>query len=136
MKRPGVMRNALLAILLSRFNPYIGYVLGQALVAAFAFLMWRGTSLPLLALGYFLLGGFRAARPLAMAQARELVHESQMGLTYGVMETVSAVIFILTPPLAGFMYKIDPALIYRFSLGLLAVSVFISLIVPRRLVHA
>lgn len=132
----GALGNALLAILLSRFNPYIGYVLGQVLVAAFAFLMWRGTSLPLLALGYFLLGGFRAARPLAMAQARELVHESQMGLTYGVMETVSAVIFILTPPLAGFMYKIDPALIYRFSLGLLAVSVFISLIVPRRLVHA
>jgi len=132
----GALGNALLALLLSRFNPHIGYVAGQALVAAFAFLMWRATSLPLLALGYFLLGGFRAARPLAMAQARELVHESQMGLTYGVMETVNAVIFILTPPLAGFMYKIDPALIYRFSLGLLAVSVFISLIVPRRLVHA
>jgi hypothetical protein len=46
------------------------------------------------------------------------------------------VIFILTPPLAGFMYKIDPVTIYRFSLGLLAVSVLISLIVPRRLVHA
>lgn len=132
----GALGNALLAVFLSRFNPYGGYVVGQVMVAAFAFLIWRGTSLPLLALGYFLLGGFRAARPLAMAQAREFVHESQMGLTYGVMETVSAVIFILTPPLAGFIYKSDPTAIYTFSLGLLAVSIIISLIVPRRLIHA
>jgi MFS family permease len=132
----GALGNALLAVFLSRFSPYVGYIAGQAMVAAFVFLIWRGMNLPLLALGYFLLGGFRAARPLALAQAREFVHESQMGLTYGVMETVSAVIFILTPPLAGFMYKIDPATVYPFSLGLLAVSVLISLIVPRRLVHA
>ena len=71
-----------------------------------------------------------------MAQAREFVHESQMGLTYGVMETVSAVIFILTPPLAGFIYEKDPTLIYSLSLGLIAVSVLISLILPRRLVYA
>lgn len=132
----GALGNALLALFLSRFGPYIGYIAGQALVAAFALIVWRAASLPLLALGYFLLGGFRAARPLAMAQARELVHESQMGLTYGVMETVSAVIFILTPPLAGTLYEINPASIYPFSLGLLAVSIVISLIVPRRLVHA
>jgi MFS family permease len=132
----GALGNALLAVFLSRFNPYGGYVAGQALVAAFAFLIWRGTSLPLLALGYFLLGGFRAARPLALAQAREFVHDSQMGLTYGVMETANAVIFILTPPLAGFLYAKDPASVYPLTLGLLTVSVFISLIVPRRLLHA
>jgi MFS family permease len=132
----GALGNALLAVFLSRFNPYGGYIVAQGMVAAFAFLIWRGTNLPILALGYFLLGGFRAGRPLALAQARELVHESQMGLTYGVMETVSAVIFILTPPLAGFMYKNDPTTIYPFTLGLIAVSVLISLIVPRRLVHA
>ena len=132
----GALGNALLAVFLSRFHPYGGYIAGQGLVAAFAFLIWRGTNLPILALGYFLLGGFRAARPLALAQARELVHESQMGLTYGVMETVNAVIFILTPPLAGFLYEQDPNSIYPLALGLLAVSVLISLIVPRRLVHA
>jgi MFS family permease len=132
----GALGNALLALTLSRFHPYPGYVIGQGLVAGFALLIWRGMNLPLLALGYFLLGGFRAARPLALAQAREFVHDSQMGLTYGVMETVSAVIFILTPPLAGFLYEKDPAIIYPVALGLLAVSVLISLIVPRRLVHA
>jgi MFS family permease len=132
----GALGNALLALFLSRFDAYIGYIMGQALVAAFAFIIWRATTLPLLALGYFLLGGFRASRPLALAQARELVHESQMGLTYGVIETVSAVIFILTPPLAGYLYKINPTSLYPLSLGLLAGSILVSLIVPRRLVHA
>lgn len=132
----GAFGNSLFAVFLSRTNPYRGFILSQVMVAAFAFLVLRGTSLPILALGYFLLGGFRAGRPLAMAQARELVHESQMGLTYGVMETVNAVVFILTPPLAGYMYKTDPMTIYTFSLGLIAVSVIISIILPRRLVHA
>jgi len=132
----GALGNALFAIFLSRTKPYHGFALAQVMVAAFALLVLRGTSIPIIALGYFLLGGFRAGRPLAMAQAREFVHESQMGLTYGVMETVSAVIFILTPPLAGFIYEKDPALIYTLSLGLITVSVLISLILPRRLVYA
>jgi MFS family permease len=132
----GALGNALIAIFLGRMNPYGGFLVAQGMVAAFAFIIWRGTGLPLLALGYFLLGGFRAARPVAMSQARELVHESQMGLTYGVMETVNSIVFILTPPLAGFIYKIDPVTIYPFTLGLLAVSILISFILPRRLVHA
>jgi predicted MFS family arabinose efflux permease len=132
----GALGNTLAAIFFSRTNPYRGFVFAQIMVAAFAFIILRGTSLPVLAFAYFLLGGFRAGRPLAMAQARELVHESQMGLTYGVMETVSAVIFIVTPPLAGYLYGKDPMMIYTFSLGLMAVSVLISIILPRRLVHA
>lgn len=132
----GALGNALLALSLSRAKPFGGFLVAQIMVAAFVFLIWRGTSLSVLALGYFLLGGFRVARPLALAQARELVHDSQMGLTYGVMETVNSVIFILTPPFAGFIYKNDPMMIYPLALSLIAVSVIVSFILPRRLVHA
>lgn len=132
----GALGNALLAISLSRTKPYRGFLTAQAMVGVFAFLIWRGTNLPVLALGYFLLGGFRAARPLALAQARELVHDSQMGFTYGLMETVNSVIFILTPPLAGFLYKTNPTTIYPLALGLIIASVIVSFIIPRRLVHA
>jgi MFS family permease len=131
----GVLGNAISAISLARINPYWGYVIAQVMVSAFSLIMLRATALPVLAFGYFLLGGFRAARVLSMAQARELVHVSQMGLTYGVMETIAAVIFIVTPPLAGFIYEYNPLIIYTFSLGLLVVSIFISIIVPRRLLH-
>ena len=132
----GALGNSLAAIFLSRWDPYRGFILAQLMTVVFVILMLKGTNLPIIALGYFLLGGFRASRPLAMAQVRELIHQSQMGLTYGIMETVSAVVFILTPPLAGYIYKMDPMMIYTISLGLIAVSVMISIILPRRIFHA
>jgi hypothetical protein len=61
-----------------------------------------------------------------MAQARELVHDSQMGVTYGVMETITAVIFVLTPPLAGILFERDPKIVYPLSIGLIAASIVVS----------
>lgn len=63
---------------------------------------------------------------MALAQARELVHDSQMGITYGILETVSAVIFILTPPLAGILFERDPVIVYPLAIGLIAVSILVS----------
>ncbi len=122
----GALGNSMLAILFSRVHPRRGFLFAQALVILFALFIWKGTSLPVYVLGYFLLGGFRAGRPMVMAQARELVHDSQMGVTYGVMETISAVIFILTPPLAGILFERDPMIVYPLSIGLIAVSIAFS----------
>ena len=74
---------------------------------------------------------------MALAQARELVHDSQMGVTYGIMETVSAVIFILTPPLAGVLFEYDPTIVYPISIGLLFVSIAITYFFsPRKVTSA
>ena len=133
----GALGNSIMAILLSRVPPRRGFLLAQALVILFALLIWRGASLPLYVLGYFLLGGFRAGRPMALAQARELVHDSQMGMSYGVMETISAVIFILTPPLAGILFERDPMIVYPLSIGLIVVSIAVSYFFsPRKVSHA
>lgn len=129
----GALGNSLLALGISRFHPRRGFLIAQFMVALFAALMWLGLGLPVFMLAYFLLGGFRAARPMAMAQARELVHDSQMGLTYGMMETVSAVIFIIAPPIAGFIFERDPFTIYPIAIGLIAVSILISYIFSPRL---
>jgi predicted MFS family arabinose efflux permease len=133
----GALGNSLLAVSFSRIEPRRGFLLAQVLVILFALTIWKGTSLPFFALGYFLLGGFRAGRPMAMAQARELVHDSQMGLTYGLMETINAVIFILTPPLAGILYERDPMILYPLGIGLTVLSIFVSyLFLPKKAVHA
>lgn len=133
----GALGNSLMAILFSRFHPRRGFLFAQGLVILFALLIWKGASLPVYALGYFLLGGFRAGRPMVLAQARELVHDSQMGVTYGIMETISSIIFILTPPLAGLLFERDPMSVYPLSIGLLAVSIVISyLFSPREVFHA
>ena len=129
----GALGNSIMAILFSRVHPRQGFLFAQGLVILFALFIWKGTSLPLYVLAYFLLGGFRAGRPMALAQARELVHDSQMGVTYGVMETISAVIFILTPPLAGVLFELDPMIVYPLSIGLIALSIVVSyLFSPRR----
>lgn len=122
----GALGNSLIAITLSRVSPRKGFLIAQSLVIFFALFIWQGTSLPVFALGYFLRGGFRAARPLAFAEARELVHDSQMGMAYGVMETISAVILILTPPLAGFLFEIEPTILYPLAMGLIAISIVVS----------
>jgi MFS transporter, DHA1 family, multidrug resistance protein len=122
----GALGNSLLALSLSRFNPRRGFLVAQVLVVLFAGLMWLGSGLPTFMLAYFLLGGFRAARPMAMAQARNLVHDSQMGRAYGTMETVSAIVFIVAPPIAGFIFEYDPFIIYPLAIGLIVVSIFVS----------
>jgi MFS family permease len=133
----GALGNSLMAITLSRMQPQRGFILAQMLVILFALAIWKGTSLPIFALGYFLLGGFRAGRPMALAQARELVHDSQMGVTYGVLETISSIIFILTPPLAGILFEYDPMIVYPLAIGLIVVSILISYrFSPRKVSHA
>ena len=133
----GALGNSVIAILLSRVPPRRGFLFAQGMVILFSFFIWKGTSLPMYVLGYFLLGGFRAGRPMALAQARELVHDSQMGVTYGIMETISAVIFILTPPLAGILFERDPMIIYPLSIGLMVASLAVSyLFSPRRVAAA
>jgi MFS family permease len=133
----GALGNSMLAMLFSRVPPRRGFLLAQALVILFALFIWKGTSLPVYVLGYFLLGGFRAGRPMVMAQARELVHDSQMGVTYGVMETIGAVIFILTPPLAGILFERDPMIVYPLSIGLIVLSIAFSYFFsPRKVSHA
>ncbi len=122
----GALGNSMMAILLSRVPPRRGFLIAQALVILFSLFIWKGTSLPFYVLGYFLLGGFRAGRPMALAQARELVHDSQMGVTYGIMETINSIIFILTPPLAGILFERDPMIVYPLSIGLIAVSIAVS----------
>jgi DHA1 family multidrug resistance protein-like MFS transporter len=133
----GALGNSIMAILLSRVHPRRGFLVAQGLVILFALFIWKGTSLPIYVLGYFSLGGFRAGRPMALAQARELVHGSQMGMTYGVMETISAVIFILTPPLAGILFERDPVIVYPLSIGLIVLSIAVSYFFsPRKVSHA
>lgn len=122
----GALGNSFMAIMFSRVPPRRGFLLAQFLVILSALLIWKGTALPAFMLGYFLLGGFRAGRPMLMAQARALVHDSQMGMMYGVMETINAIIFILTPPLAGIIYERDPIVLYPIAIVLILMSIVVS----------
>ena len=111
---------------LGNLKAHIGYLLGQLAVAIFALILWRGTSFPWFCLGYFLIGGYRFARSLATAQTRYLVHQSRMGLAYGITETAGSSAIILAPPIAGFLYQINPPLMYIVGFCLIIISILVS----------
>jgi MFS family permease len=124
--------NTLLNLLLGQLEARLGFLLGQIAVAGFATLLWRGLGFGWFAVGYFLLGGYRALRGLGVAQVRAFVHGSQMGLAYGVAETLGSMSTLLAPPLAGYLYSQDPVLMYPVGLALIGVAVIITLaFVPR-----
>lgn len=123
----GSFGNAALNLILGQFAARTGFLLAQVLVAFFSLLLWKGMGVPWYALGYFLLGGYRAARSFIYAQARPLVHPAQMGLAYGVAETFNALSMTLAPLLAGVLYTHAPIVVYPVSLGLVGVAILLTI---------
>jgi hypothetical protein len=122
----------ILNLVLGNFNPFTGYLLGQLFVALFTIIMWKGTSFAWYCVGYFLVGGFRMARSLATALTKNLVHQARMGLAFGITETVGSSAVILASPIAGYLYQIQPTLMYIVGFCLILLSMVVStLFIPR-----
>lgn len=119
--------NAVFNLFLGQFSSRLGLVLVQLCVAAFSLLIWRGTALGWYAAGYFVLGGYRAARPFIFSAVRNLIHPAQMGLAYGVAETFNALAVILAPLLAGALYTRQPETVFTASLGLIGLATLCTL---------
>ena len=130
----GSLGNVFLNLILGQFRSSTGYMLAQTLVGLGVLTLWRGTGLPWYSAGYFLLGGYRAARALAFAQVRGMIQQAQMGLAYGIVETFSTLGIILAPLLAGFLYEREPTSIYTLSLLLIVFGLIISLLFAPRAV--
>jgi MFS family permease len=120
--------NAALLVLLGFLDARLGFIFGQIGVGIYSLLLWQTNGYGWFAAAYFLLGGFRAARSLFMAQIRPLVHESQMGLAYGISETFFGLTVIFAPIVAGFLYQRAAASVYPIALIAIIISVFLSLI--------
>lgn len=115
-----------LNLVLGSLPALTGFLIAQFAVALFTLILWRASGFAWYFVGFFMLGGFRTARNLGVAQVRELVPSSIMGLAYGVTETVAGTAVILAPILAGFLYTQDPTIMYAIGFGLIAVSIVIS----------
>jgi MFS family permease len=123
----GSVGTVVLNLLLGQINARLGFFLSQAAVGLFAVLLWRGNNIIWYALGYFLLGGYRAARMMVFAQVRPLIHQAQMGLGYGITDTANSLATILAPLLAGWLYTYDPLSVYKVSIVLIFVSILIGI---------
>ncbi len=128
----GSIGTVVMNLLLGQISPRLGFILAQVFVGLFALLLWRGNSMYWYGLGYFLLGGYRTGRMMIFAQVSHLIHQAQMGLAYGMTETINALAIILAPLLAGWLYTRNPVSVYMVAVGLIGVSILISaLFAPR-----
>lgn len=123
----GSLGNALVLLALGRLNSTLAFVLGQALVGLFALALWQGTGASWFGVGYFFIGGYRLMRVMLLALVRPLVRASEIGVAFGIIETLNALSVMLAPLAAGALYEIDPVRVYPVSAGLIALSVLASL---------
>ncbi|MCX6078180.1 MAG: MFS transporter [Chloroflexi bacterium] len=128
----GGIGNTALTFLLGFLDARLGFMLGQVGVGIYSGLIWQMNGYGWFAASYFLLGGFRAARSLYLAQIRPLVQESQMGLAFGISETVLGLTGIIGPIAAGFLYQQDKASVYPIALAAIIAGVFLSLVFAPR----
>jgi predicted MFS family arabinose efflux permease len=115
-----------LGLSMGRLKTKPAFLLAQIAVAGFAALLWRGEGMMAFAVGYFLMGGYRVVRAMAIAQTHSLVRPNQMGLAYGISEAVSGLGIILAPSVAGALYRAQAGLMYPASLALIGVSLAVS----------
>jgi predicted MFS family arabinose efflux permease len=117
-----------LSLALGHLSAPLGLLLGQLALGLFSLILWRGSDMTWFTVGYFLLGGYRLARTMAVAHARSLVHASNVGLAYGMIETANGGAVVLAPWLAGQLYEYQPALMYPMALGLIILSMMVTVI--------
>lgn len=122
----GGLGNVILSLGLGSFSPAVGFILGQVGVVVFSISLWRGTSLPWFWLGYLFYGGYRAARGLIVALINRMVDEANMGLAYGINETIASLGVIIAPPVAGFLYDKNPQYLYIASTIVIIFSILLS----------
>lgn len=128
----GSIGSVVMNLLLGQLSPRLGFILAQVLVGLFAVMLWRGDGMFWYGLSYFLLGGYRTGRMMIFAQVSHLIHQAQMGLAYGLTETINAFAIILAPLLAGWLYTGNPTSVYRVAVGLIGGSIVIGLLFTPR----
>ena len=124
----GALGSVILMLIFGHFKEGVSLIIGQVAVMLFALLLWRGERLLWFGLAYLFLGGFRLCRAMTVALVRPVVREREVGLAFGIVESLNSFAFVLAPVIAGFLYDWRPIAIFPAGLGVLSVTLLISLI--------
>jgi MFS family permease len=122
----GYLGNAIFSFLFGGLNAVTGLLAGQAAMVIYTILFWKGDSTILYAVASFFAGGYRLTRNLYPALAHPLVHHSEKGLAFGVVEVTGGLTMMIAPPVAGILFTKDPLLVYMVSLGLIICTLAIN----------
>jgi len=82
--------------------------------------------------GFFFMGGYRFCRAMTVALVRPLVRVQEVGLAFGIVESINAFAMMVAPVLAGFLYNWRPVSIFPVGVGLVGLTLLVSLRFMRR----
>ncbi len=105
-----------------RRSPRAAYVAAQALMALSLIVLLSTGNFAWVALAYFCRGSWSMARMMTNAQVGQVVDKPELGLAYGVAESVVALSLIFGPLAAGLLYASAPSRPFQASLALLAIT--------------
>jgi MFS family permease len=123
----GALGSVLMMLIFGNLPAGVAMVIGQAGVMLFVLFIWHGGGFIWYGLGYLFLGGYRLCRVMTVALIQPVVREREVGLAFGMVETLSALAFMIAPVLAGFLYDWRPVSIYPISLLVLILAILLSL---------
>jgi MFS family permease len=116
----------ILNLTLGRIRPKLGFLIAHVVVGLSMIGLWLGPSVAWYGLGFFLAGGMRTAHALAIAQSEPMVSRRNLGLAFGLVETMNGSAFAIGPIIAGVLYDIKPWLPFPVGLGMAAVTLVLS----------
>lgn len=102
--------------------PRRGFMLGQVMIVMYLALLLFAPGLSWLVLAFLFRAGWNLTLNMAIAQVGRVVEPSQLGLAYGMVETVLGLALVVGPRLAGELYERDPSLPFGVSLALVVVT--------------
>lgn len=102
-------------------------MIGQAGMMIFSLLIWRSKNLLLYSVGYFFMGGNKLSRAMTVALVQPIIQAREVGLAFGMVESLNALAFMAAPLAAGALYDWKPASIFSVGLIVLGISFLLSL---------
>lgn len=123
----GALGSVLMMLVFGNLPAGVAMIIGQAGLVMFVVFIWHGGGFGWYGLGYLFLGGYRLCRAMTVALVQPVVREREVGLAFGMVESLSALAFTIAPVLAGFLYDWRPVSIYPISLVVLIPAILLSL---------
>ena len=123
----GALGSVLMMLIFGNLSAGKAIIIGQGGLMLFSILIWQGGSFPWIGLGYLFLGGYRLCRAMTVALVRPLVREREVGLAFGMVESLNAMAFMVAPILAGFLYDWRPVSVFPVSIMMLIPAIILSI---------
>jgi len=123
--------SVVIMLILGQLPTAAAMIFGQVGMLIYSFLLWRGTGLVWYGIAYFFMGGYRLCRAMTVVLVRPVVREREVGLAFGVVESLNSLAFVAAPIIAGFLYDWQPIIVFPVSVIIIGITLLITFVHSR-----